>query len=524
MMASNGALDASLASGPGATYEVELKLLAPEGGLDLLYEAPIIARYARNGGAARRLEAIYYDTPDRILFTHGLSLRVRRSGKRYVRTLKRVPVQGQPFVRREWETTVHSTTPDLTLLPASEIGAPLDAVAASTLDPIFVTKVRRRLQHLELPGAVVEIAFDEGSIEAGDRSETITEIELELKAGDASALYDLGMQLLEIAPLRIGTLSKADRDYDLAFETTAKATVPSITAEHTIDDVIAILLGTCQHHLLANQMVAESGRDPEVSIRCESRCALRTVCSLLRREVGSTALQAFATEARWLAQLLGIPRDWDVLITDTLGAPAQALHSDIDFDSLRRATEPHRLAAYSELREALADARYNRFNLSLSRWIESRGWRNELQNRPLAVLLEPAPVFAGRVLARLHRKALRQGAHFRDLQPEARHQLRIALKKLRYAAEFFQGLYSENAKTRCYLGCLAKLQNALGHANDATMTQPFLSTVAGGPVAPEVQRAIGAVIGWQARDVIAVDKTLRKRWRRFKATPAFWSG
>ena len=34
--------------------------------------------------------------------------------------------------------------------------------------------------------------------------------------------------------------------------------------------------------------------------------------------------------------------------------------------------------------------------------------------------------------------------------------------------------------------------------------------------------AIGAVAGWQARDRIAVKKALRKRWRRFKATPAFW--
>jgi triphosphatase len=42
------------------------------------------------------------------------------------------------------------------------------------------------------------------------------------------------------------------------------------------------------------------------------------------------------------------------------------------------------------------------------------------------------------------------------------------------------------------------------------------------PDQPELHLAIGAVAGWQARDQIAVAKTLRKRWRRFKATPAFW--
>jgi hypothetical protein len=39
---------------------------------------------------------------------------------------------------------------------------------------------------------------------------------------------------------------------------------------------------------------------------------------------------------------------------------------------------------------------------------------------------------------------------------------------------------------------------------------------------PALDLAIGAVAGWQARDRIVVAKTLRKRWRRFKAMPAFW--
>jgi hypothetical protein len=34
--------------------------------------------------------------------------------------------------------------------------------------------------------------------------------------------------------------------------------------------------------------------------------------------------------------------------------------------------------------------------------------------------------------------------------------------------------------------------------------------------------AIGTITGWQARDEIAAAKTLRKKWRRFRATPAFW--
>ncbi len=523
----SGAAEVSNGSGSNANEEVELKLLAPAGALEQLREASIIARRACNGGVSRRLESVYYDTADRNLFSHGMSLRVRRDGKRYVQTLKRGSVDGQPFVRGEWETAVDSFAPDLALLPVSEIGAPLDNIMPAALDEIFVTKVRRRTQRLDFFGAVVEVAFDEGSIEAGERHEPLSEIELELKSGAPSVLYDLGVELLDIAPVRIGTRSKAERGYDLAFGVALKATkasVPAISIEHTVDDIISILLATCQNHLLANQAVAESGGDPEGvhQMRVALR-RMRTACALLHRELCSPTLQAFNAEGKWLADLLGAVRDWDVLISETLNGPLEALRSDIlDFDGLRQAAEPHRLAAYAPLREALASQRYNRFQLSLRHWIELRGWRNELRNRSLAALLEPAPRFAGRVLTRLHRNALKRGAHFRHLQPEARHDLRIALKKLRYATEFFQRLLGGNDKAQDYVGCLAHLQDALGHDNDASMAWPFLDALARDPVAPDVQRTIGVVMGWQARDRIAVGKALPKLWRQFRTVPTPW--
>jgi triphosphatase len=238
---------------------------------------------------------------------------------------------------------------------------------------------------------------------------------------------------------------------------------------------------------------------------------LRTICALLRGELDSPTLQAFRAEAGWLAKVLGAARDWDVFITQTLSGPSAAVTTDIvAFHDLCHAAEPHRAVAYTTLRDTLAGKRYNRFQLSLRHWIESGGWRNELESRSLAVLLEPSPEFASRVLTRLHSKALKRGAHFRHLRPDARHQLRIALKKLRYAAEFFQGLHRGDTETKGYLECLARLQDALGHDNDASMTWPFLS-------------ALGAVMGWQARDRIEVGWTLREHWRRFKTMPTFWT-
>ena len=513
---------------PTANAEAELKLIAPAGTLERLREAPPIARYARDTGAVRQLDAVYYDTLDRTLFSNGLSLRVRRSGDGFIQTLKRGPAQGEPFVRAEWESEIAGTVPDLSLLPADEIGTPLDGLGSCVVGPVFTTKVHRRSLQLDLPGAVVEAAFDDGVIESGEHREPVSEVELELKSGDLRALYDLGLQLLEIAPLRLGTRSKSDRGYSLSFGVSPKSTKaasPAISPDHTIDDIIGMLLGSCQDHLLANQAVAEAGLDPEGvhQMRVALR-RMRTISALLHRQVGLPTLEAFNAEAKWLGRVLGAAREWDVFVTDTLRAPSEALGREADFEALRQAAEPHRTTAYAGLREALASTRYNRLQLAMRQWIHSRGWRNELQSKPLAVLLETAHDFASRTLAQLHLMVVKRGAHFQHLRPEDRHQVRIALKKLRYTAEFFRHSLRGNDQIPGFLANIAKLQNVLGRDNDAAMTAPLLSTLERDELAQGVQRSIGVVAGWQARDRLTEAQALKKQWRRFKAAAPHWLG
>ena len=510
---------------PIAQPQVELKLLASPAAIERLRGAPVIVRHARNRGVVRRLDTVYYDTPDRAFSRQRSALRVRRNGTRYVQTLKLAGADQSPFVRQKWETPVDTPTPDLTRLP-TEISATLGDLAEDGLAAVFTTRFRRHVQRLAFDGAEVEIAFDEGTVEAGEHRQPLIEIELELKFGDSSALYDVGMQLLEVAPLRLGTLSKADRGYALAFDAVpqvTKAETSAISPKHSVDDVIAMVMSAGQQHLLANQAILEYGREPEgvhqtrVALR-----RLRTACSLLRKEVPSPAFQAFGGEAKWLMHMLGPARDWDVFATTTLARLETACACDVDFDGLRRAAEPHRIASYGRLREALMDPRYTRFQLSLRRWIERRSWRTEVPSEALETLTEPASALAVRVLERLHRKALKKGARFGRLQHEARHDLRVTLKKLRYATEFFLPVFGGQAAAKRYVARLSKLQDALGHANDSTATRSLLGVAEEAGFTPDLHRAAGALIGWVARDQLAVDKSLRKRWREFKAAPGFW--
>ncbi|WP_426436044.1 CHAD domain-containing protein [Bradyrhizobium genosp. P] len=482
-------------------------------------------QHARNRGAFHRLETVYYDTPERLLFQHGMSLRVRRSGKHFIQTLKLSPNGAQLLMRRQSEAPVAGVGPDLAQLPIDEIGDPMTMVTNDALVPVFATKVHRHARQLDLPGASVEIVFDEGTIEAGARQEAMSEIELELKSSNAGVLFDLGTQLLDATPLKVGTRSKAERGYALAFDVVqpaAKAELSGMTAERVTDDVIALLVRSCWRHLLKNHVVAEAGSDPEGvhQMRVALR-RLRTICALFRRDIPSPAYQVLNSEARWLMQQLGPAREWDVFAKTTIARLAVAA-PDVELGGLREAVERRRKSSYGTLQTVLADPWCSRFLLSLGRLVERRGWRNEIDSEALAVLSQPMQALADRILTRLHRKALKRGAHFRQLNIGAQHNLRIDLKKLRYAAEFSLPIYATHAPAKRYVRRLAKLQAVLGHARDIASTRVLLDTIQQEDQ-PALSLAIGAVAGWQARDQIAVAKTLRRRWRRFKATSAFWS-
>ncbi len=506
-----------------------LRLLAPPGAVGMLQSAAIIVQHARNRGVVRRLDSIYYDTSDCLLFGRGLSLRVQRQGRRFVQTLKR---HGPGHVAGLlWQVPVENAMPDLSRLAGSGVepsaASLMEAVPAASLTAMFETRLRRQIRRLELPGALVDVAFDEGVIEAEAGRQSLTEVRLALQAGEASVLYEIGMRLLELAPLRVGTASIVRRGYALASGIPPKAekAAPLALAHGSaVDDVVAAILAGCQRHLQANQLAAEDGRSPDGvhQMRVALR-RMRSAFSLLKREMPSSTMPGLSAEAKWVADQFGAARGWDVFLATTLTRPQRGHGPGVDFVGLRRAAELPRAAGYAAVREMLASSRYSRFQLSLSQWIARRGWRNEVDRDGLGVLAEPAAVMAVRVLGRLHRKALRQGGHFRQLSSEQRHELRITLKKLRYALEFFLPLLAEPAHGARFLRRLGSLQDALGLDHDAATTQPLLDELGRADPSPGVQQAIGVVIGWQAHERAGSGDALAEQWHRFKTLPLFWA-
>jgi inorganic triphosphatase YgiF len=503
---------------------MELRLLASRGAFEKVRELPVVIQHTRNRTTLRRLESVYYDTPEQLLFRHGMSLRVRRNGRHFVQTIKLPPAAGRPLGRRQQDVPVAGIAPDLAQLPADEIGHPITARIKNTLVSIFTTKVRRHVQRLDFPDASVEIVFDEGTVETGTRQQSLFEIKLKLKSGNAGVLLDLGAQLLGAVPLQFSVCSTAERGYRLAFDlerSATKARLPDIDAGEVIDNVIAILMGSCWHHLLKNREVAQEERDPEGvhQMRIALR-RLRTICTIFQHDIPSPAFQAVSAEAKWVMQQLGRAREWDVF-AETATRLATTT-PDIDLSGLREVVQQQRQSNYGAVQATLADPRCGRFLLALGHTIERRGWRNEIDEETLVVLSQPMLSLADKILARLHRKALKHGLHFNRLDAAMQHRLRIDVKKLRYAAEFLSPLYAARAPVKRYVKRLARLQVALGGACDIASSRILIDVVRRNDQ-PALDLAAGVIAGWQARDQLVVEKMLRKRWRRFKAAKTFWN-
>lgn len=506
-----------------SALDIELKLLVESDRLSDFTDAPVITANARNKGARKHLKSVYYDTPERALWRNGFGLCVRQSGNRFVQTVTAERTDGAR--RGSWDTNVPSLAPDLALTAPSIPDKLRADIERSTLDVVFVADVHRHQRFVDLPSGTVQVAFDHGTMTAQDRTQPISEIALELKSGNATAVFQLALRLAEQGSLRPSIQSQAARGFDLADDKPPSARKPSrlkLEPIVALDDAFSIILRGCFRHLLQAMPAAEDGRNPEGVHQL--RVALRRLRAALHlmQSVGSwSTCDALRAEARWLGQSLSAARDWDIFQTETLPVVAKGCATLGGFTALGEVAERQRSAAYRKIRIALADRRCASFILGLGEWIETRGWRSDVSPETLGQLAEPAVNFAGRILSDRHGKVLKRGRRFKSQSPEKRHQVRLLLKKLRYSVDFLLPLYGERKSARKYALRLAGLQDELGCYNDMATTAGLLAGL--DVESTDSATAAAAITGWQAHAMVGVEMPLRKAWRNFATTSTPWA-
>jgi inorganic triphosphatase YgiF len=507
------------------SVELELKLISRSKDLAALYDSSFIVAHARGQPSDRSLKTAYYDTTDQALHRAGMTLRVRCEGQTFVQTLKAASLKGGPMRRREWQAPVPTMDPVPSALADRLPKALRSVLGANGLRPIFTTTFRRRQRVLDISGASVEVAFDQGVIEAGDHRVPISEIELELKSGAPAALYELALQLRDHHAFKVGGQSKADRGYALALNAapvSANAPPTILDPEKAIGEAFAQIFLAAHAHVLANQAAAEDGRDPEGvhQMRVGLR-RLRSALSLLRPIAPSPTLEVLRADAEWAASCLDDARGWDVFLAETLPEAAAGCAGD-GWDRLKDAAEALRAQAYAKVRETLSAERHTRFHLTLGAWIERRAWQADGGVGSQARFVEATGSFAARALSERHRKVLKRGKHFRSLTPEARHQLRLAVKKLRYAADFFLTALGHPRIAKRYLHRLGELQDQLGRYNDMAVTSHLLEQLLETAPDASARQAADVILSWQERGLIDSVPTMLAAWRTFCEAEPPW--
>jgi CHAD domain-containing protein len=177
---------------------------------------------------------------------------------------------------------------------------------------------------------------------------------------------------------------------------------------------------------------------------------------------------------------------------------------------LRQRAVLARRQASRAARAAVADPAYAVLMLDLTAFLSSLE----------AVTLQPLEDFAGGVLAAHLKKAKKRARHLETLDYAQLHQLRIALKRLRYAMEFFEPLWPKALAQA--LAALSDLQDRLGRLNDAATAWKLLDGLAVESTAPEYQQAVGYLRGWTAREAEQCRDGLARAWKAFIRLKPAW--
>jgi CHAD domain-containing protein len=288
----------------------------------------------------------------------------------------------------------------------------------------------------------------------------------------------------------------------LAFDTAPDAALRQIVAE-------------CRDDLVKYRSITLQGRrsigihQTRVALR-RLRAAFNVFRDSAASEVARRELKALSAEARWLAGECAPARDLHVFLTETAQTPPPVITK-----VARRIAKAH----LERARAALSGARFNMFETALSAFAEQTPAQGggRLDDFARAVLDQRAD--------KVDKLAHKLGS----LDGKRLHQLRIAIKKLRYAAVFLAPAVAitpfDSRAAKAYIEATVRLQGALGTLNDRAVAGQMMADIA---VAARPTEDVDKPLRKLAKQAASGEKRRRHRlqraWKTFKETGRFWHG
>ena len=504
-------------------HEIELKFQVPRE-----QRSAVDAAVAGRAPQPRiRLQAAYVDTPERLLAQAGLALRVRREGRRWVQTIKgasddgmtrlehNVP-QGAGTVAPAADPALHAGTP-----AGDKLLALLDAHPGTVLSVLFGTNIlrRTRVQRVATLGTV-ELAFDEGSIHAGNARTGVCELEIELLGGSPMAVIETARRWLPRYGLWLDTRSKAERGDMLArgmVMANARSAAP-VTLERELSDRQGWLrvMRVCAEQISVNASQVASGVHGDDHVH-QLRIGLRRLRSALSLFDFVAIDPALGTGAATLFRRLGGARDQVVIEGEFAADLVAALQvAGVPGEAPVAASE----AAADSAEAAVRDAVSQTFLLELlaASHVTDEARTDADADADAVSPAHPATPLRAAIAKRLtrwHRRAAADAKCYAELDDEGRHRLRKHIKRLRYAVEFTGTLFGGQAVKR-YLKPLRKLQERLGAINDVVVAMDAFRA------ARETDPRAWFALGWLAGRREVLIRAARPELRAFAKSDGFW--
>ncbi|MDO9244469.1 MAG: CHAD domain-containing protein, partial [Rhodocyclaceae bacterium] len=373
--------------------------------------------------------------------------------------------------------------------------------------PVFETNFQRTAWTFELPrGTRVELALDRGWIVANGQRQAISEIEIELLAGEAMQLFVMAQTLAQRIPLAPAPQSKADRGYRLFQQipvAPTKATPIPLAASAAPADAFRAIALACLDHLQQNHLgaLACDSADPEYihQMRISTR-RLRAALRLFRPQLPDGLAAALLPPLSELMAVLGPARDLDVLLAEIAAPVLTALPDEPRLAALVGIITERRFVARQEAMRFMRSPRYGGIVLQALAILHAQpetvkvgAGGTAIMGSDTIAIIAPLIEFAQNRLRRLRKKVLALAGETRVDNPSSLHALRIDIKRLRYALEFFTPLASPKALRRMLLH-LTRLQDALGQINDLASAGELLMSCADAD--PRLREAVTLIGGW----------------------------
>lgn len=282
----------------------------------------------------------------------------------------------------------------------------------------------------------------------------------------------------------------------------------------------AVIATSCVRQIALNGRGVREGSGEAVHQMRVGLRRFRAALAIFKHVLPPFEFDGVKQELVWLTERLAPAREFDVLgqiHRRFIEAPGQDL-------AAQRALEDwlgrRREATFADARLAVESAQFE--HLIVSAAVRTLSREDDLGN-------SSARDVARKDLGHRTRRVLRRLRDFSRLSAEERHELRISVKKLRYASEFFASLFpdAKGARER-FSRQLAALQEVLGRLNDVTAHQRIARELVGGDrdesgSERRVAYALGALIGNEQAELARSLSLVPKLRKRIAKAPRFWS-